>query len=658
MCGIAGFLSFNRAPVDPGVLEGMINMIRHRGPDGCGIYIEGPLGLAHARLSIIDLSGGRQPMHYRECSLSITFNGEIFNYRELRDSLCARGHRFVTQSDTEVVLHLYAEYGEGCVQYLNGEWAFAIWDARRRTLFASRDRVGVRPFFYAVTDDALVFASELKAICAYPGFRRELDLVALDQIFTFWVTLPPRTILKGVQELPPAHTLTASEGRVCISPYWRLEYTPDYDAIECEEKRAAELRELLLDSTRLRLRSDVPVATYLSGGLDSTIVTALARKAADSRLTTFSITFDQSHLDESNYQRDAIDFLHTDHQELHCSPGDIARVFPDVMWHTEKPVLRTAPAPLYLLSKLVRDNGYKVVVTGEGADEILGGYDIFKETKIRRFLSAQPHSQYRSRLLRRLYPYLPGLQKQPDAYLRHSFGVDPGDRDHPFFSHQPRWQLTASLKAFFSPQVTEALRDCDAYTVMAEDVPAGYEEWDQFSRAQYLETAYLLPGYILSSQGDRVAMANSVEARHPYLDHRLIDFAAKLPPQLKMKVLCEKYLLKRACADLVPPSVLRRPKQPFRSPDGSAFIVDGADYARDLLSAACLERDGIFNARAVERLVDKFVEGRSTSVRDDMALVGILSTQLVIHHFLHAFSPVRSVTNSSIHLKEAFNAVG
>jgi asparagine synthase (glutamine-hydrolysing) len=642
MCGIAGCMTFNGASADPGAVEQMISVLTHRGPDDRGVYCEGPVGLAHARLSIIDLAGGHQPMHYRDAPLSITFNGEIFNYRELRVVLKQRGHQFSTHSDTEVILHLYAEYGDACVDYLNGEWAFVIWDKAQRRLFASRDRFGIRPLFYVVSNAGFVFASELKAICQYPGVERKLDVVALDQIFTFWTTLPPRTILENIRELPPAHNLTVSNTRVEVLPYWRFQYAPESAAIGRECERAQELRHLLLDSTRLRLQADVPVAAYLSGGLDSTIVTALAQQASNHQLTTFSVRFEQAQLDETNYQHDAVRFLATDHHELSCSLSDIAAVFPEVIWHAETPILRTAPAALYMLSKLVRNSGYKVVITGEGSDEILGGYDIFKETKVRQFWKVQPESRYRARLLRRLYPYMPELHKQPDAYLRRFFNVDRNDASDLFFSHEPRWRLSGMLKAFFSEDVLSSLRTQDVYHELRKSLPADYLAWDYFTRAQYLESAYLLPGYILSSQGDRVAMAHAIEARHPYLDVRVVEFAAKLPSQLKMKVLCEKYLLKQACADLIPVSVAQRPKQPFRAPDGTAFFVATQDFVRELLAPRRISSDGIFNTAAVTRLVNKFTRQNDVGPRDDMALVGILSTQLFVHQFLNSVRPFRT----------------
>jgi asparagine synthase (glutamine-hydrolysing) len=638
MCGIAGILNLNRIPIDPALPQRMIQRVRHRGPDDSGVYLDHHAGLAHARLSIIDLAGGQQPMSNEDKSVWITFNGEIFNYLELREELIRQGHRFATRSDTEVILHLYEEHGEECVQYFNGQWAFAIWDETKQKLFLSRDRLGVRPLFYTVADRSFIFGSEIKSIFAHPAVRKEIDLLALDQLFTFWTTLPPRTIFKGIQELLPGYSLTVEKGEIRSWPYWRLNYAPCPEPLSAQDY-ADRLLELLLDATRLRLRADVPVGAYLSGGLDSTVITTLIKRFTDTPLKTFSVTFDDPEFDESAYQKEVIHFLGTDHQEVRCTRQDIAKAFPEVIWHTEKPVVRTAPAPLYLLSRLVRDNGYKVVLTGEGSDEMLGGYDIFKEAKIRRFWGADPNSRFRPLLLKRLYPYLHNLQTQSDAYLQAFFHVKPEDRSDPFFSHLPRWDLTARLKMFFSEDVKFRLKAHDAYAEMKGLLPAEYFGWDGFSQAQYLEAAHLLPGYILSSQGDRMAMAHSVEGRFPFLDHRVVEFASTVPPRLKMKALNEKYILKHAAANLIPISVRKRPKQPYRAPEAQSFIGGPEqpvrnEYAEELLSKDQIQRDGIFNPGAVQKLVEKIRRGQAIGIKDNMALVGILSTQLLVDQFI------------------------
>lgn len=638
MCGIAGIVSLTGAPVDAAPLERMIHAIRHRGPDATGIHVAagGAAGLAHARLSIIDLATGDQPMSNADGSIWISFNGEIFNYVELRADLIHAGRRFATRSDTEVILHLYEVYGEACVQHLNGDWAFAIWDGRERKLFVSRDRAGVRPVFYAQTPQRFVFASEIKAVLAHGGVDPALDLQALDEVFTFWAPVAPRTCFAQVKELPPGHCLSIRDGRVRTWRYW----SPDFgESMRLGEEEAAQrLFELLADASRIRLRSDVPVGAYLSGGLDSSVVTALVNGIAGARLRTFSVTFDDANLDETPYQQAVVEQLQTDHQSIRCSYDDICAVFPDVVWHAEKPLLRAAPAPLFLLSKLVRDASFKVVLTGEGADEFLGGYDIFKEAKIRRFWARQPASQCRPLLLRKLYPYMPELHAQSDAYRKSFFRVGPQHVASPFFSHLPRWTVTARAKQFFSAELRAQLADGDACADLERQLPANYARWTDLGRAQYLEAELLLPGYILSSQGDRMAMAHSVEGRFPFLDHRVMEFANGLPARLKLKVLQEKFLLRKAAGHLVPPAVSRRSKQPYRAPDAGSFFDAAAgrergQYVAELLSPSSVKDTGLFNPQAVGRLVEKARGGQLIGVGDNMALLGILSTQLLARQF-------------------------
>jgi asparagine synthase (glutamine-hydrolysing) len=640
MCGIAGIFNLDGEPVAPSPLQGMIRMLAHRGPDDTGFHAENGVGLAHARLSIIDLAGGHQPMCNEDSSLWITFNGEIFNYLELKDDLLSKGHKFATCSDTEVILHLYEEKGEDCIQYLNGQWAFAIWDNQRRHLFLSRDRLGVRPLFYTQANRTFLFGSEIKSIFAHPGITREIDVNGLDEVFTYWCTIPPTTIFRNIHELPPGHSMTVDASGIVVQQYWNHQFETTFGAVDPSKEKAYadQLLDLLIDATRIRLRSDVPVGAYLSGGLDSTVTTALVKRFTNTKLRTFSISFDGAQFDESSFQKEAVRFLDTEHQDFHCTKNQMAEVFPDVIWHAEKPVLRTAPAPLYLLSRVARDSGFKVVVTGEGADEMLGGYDIFKETKIRRFWESQPDSKMRPLLLRRLYPYLQNIQKQPDVYRKAFFHINLDRTLQPFFSHIPRWQLTAKLKTFFSDDIRAEIPTGDGHDKVRALLPQCYESWDSFSQAQYLETKYLLPGYILSSQGDRMAMAHSVEGRFPFLDHRVVEFASRLPFSLKMKVLNEKYLLKRCANGLIPPSIAKRHKQPYRAPEACTFLQPAArEYMEDLLSPEQIRRDGIFDAPTVAKLKDKFRNGAAIGIKDNMGLVGIVSMQLLVNQFINHF---------------------
>jgi len=638
MCGISGIVKLRGGRVDPARLRSMISTLAHRGPDGNGIHTSDAsgVGLAHARLSIIDIAGGAQPMSIDNGRLWITFNGEIFNYVELREELLAKGHVFSSRSDTEVILHLYQEEGENCVNKMNGQWALAIWDEKRRKLFVSRDRLGVRPLFFTLADDSFLFASEIKALFACPEIPRQLDLQALDQFFTFWAAIAPRTAFKGISQLPPGHSLVVENGEVRVWQYWCLDYPAEDGYLSGQEQELAhELLDLLRDATRIRLRSDVPVGAYLSGGIDSTVTTALARSLVGDRLRSFSVSFEDSEFDESAYQKEAVEYLGTQHSDVRCTYDAIAQAFPDMIRHAEQPVLRTAPAPLFHLAKLVRSSGYKVVLTGEGADEMLGGYDIFKELKIRRFWGRNLDSRLRPMLLKRLYPYMDGIQRQPTAYLKSFFHVSAEDLANPYFSHLPRWELTAKLKSFFTDEARSEIRPGLYLEELAAKLPTEFHSWGAFNRAEFLEAAFFLPGYILSAQGDRMAMAHSVEGRFPFLDHRVVSFAGKLPPRLKMKVLNQKYLLKLAVEGLIPPRIQKRYKQPYRAPDGKSFFAKPVPYVDEMLSAASVKRFGVFQPQMVAGLVGKFKSGRPTSTKDNMALVGILSTQLLLAQFVH-----------------------
>jgi len=639
VCGIAGIICPPEEQANRDLLERMARVLDHRGPDAHGIHVDREAGLAHTRLSIIDLATGDQPMHDADGALSLVFNGEIFNYVELREESIAAGERFATTSDTEVILHRYRQKGPECVHDFNGQWAFAVWDARSRELFLSRDRMGIRPLYYTVVDGAFVFASEIKAILQHPGVERALDPRALEQIFTFWHAIGDRTVFRGIRELPPGCSMRVRDGKIDVWRYWELGYA-EPERGRTAEDYVDELLDLMVDATRLRLRADVPVGAYLSGGLDSSLITALIRHYTDNPLKTFSVAFKDADFDESEYQDDVVRHLRTEHHRTVCAREDIAEAFPNVIWHTEKPILRTAPAPLYLLSALVREHDFKVVLTGEGSDEVFGGYDIFKEAKIRRFWAAEPGSAWRPLLLKRLYPYMRSIQSLPRAYLEGFFRIRPEDLASPFFSHLPRWETTGRLKGLLSASVKAELEGYDAREDFRSMLPSGFEAWDPFHQAQYLETAGLMPGYILSSQGDRMSMSHSVEGRFPFLDHRVVELASAIPPRLKMKALDEKHILKRMAGDLVPPSVKARPKQPYRAPDARSFFpTPGAgasrEYVNELLDSDRIREFGIFEPKAVGNLVRKVSSAPELGVRDDMALVGVLSTQLVASQFIH-----------------------
>lgn len=643
MCGIAGM--FNRSanqPVAEPDLRQMLGAMRHRGPDEFGVLLDRELGLGNARLSIIDLGGGTQPIANENETLWVVFNGEIFNYLELRADLETRGHRFHTASDTEVIVHLFEEYGPACLDKMNGQFAIALWDTQRRRLFLGRDRLGVRPLFYTQTDgNALIFASEIKAILTDRRVRAEIDPAMVAQIFTFWAPLTPHTVFAGIRELPPGHFLVADRDSLQIQSYWQNRFpadTPPPIRAESVDQVVQEFRDLLIDACRVRLRADVPVGAYLSGGLDSSTIASIVRHHASNRLVTFSIAFSDAQFDESEFQQEMAGRLGTDHHVVRATHADIGRVFPEVIWHTEVPILRTAPAPMLLLSRLVRKHGFKVVLTGEGADEFLAGYDIFKEAKIRRFWARQPHSAFRQLLFQRLYPDIGSLSRLHPAFLAKFFGEGLEQIDSPFYSHAVRWRNNRRLQRFFDERV-RADNESGQFDPLAAALPPDFNRWHPLARAQHLEIVIFLSQYLLSSQGDRMAMANSVEGRFPFLDFRLVEFCNRLDPRLKLRCLREKWLLKAAARSWLPDAILRRPKRPYRAPVHRSFFNESApDYVGDLLAPAALRESGFFKPGPVEQLARKIKSGAPIGETDDMALVGILSTQLVDHLFVKNFT--------------------
>jgi asparagine synthase (glutamine-hydrolysing) len=647
MCGIAGM--FNRSAreqVQEKDLRQMLSLLRHRGPDEFGILLDHEVGLGNARLSIIDLGGGSQPIANEDETLWVVFNGEIFNYLELRAELEPRGHRFRTSSDTEVIVHLFEEYGPQCLEKMNGQFAIAIWDTRRRRLFLARDRVGVRPLFYTqLGADSLLFASEIKSILSDRRVRAELDPAIVEQTFRFWAPLGPKTVFRDIVELPPGHFLMADHRSVHVEPYWKNRFPVETNVssngspARSIEAVVEEFRSLLIDACQIRLRADVPVGAYLSGGLDSSTIASIVRHHTSNRLVTFSIAFNDEKFDESQFQRQMAAHLGTDHHVVQARHEDIGQVFPEVVWHTEVPIMRTAPAPMFLLSKLVRETGFKVVLTGEGADEFLAGYDIFKEAKVRRFWAGQPQSKFRSLLLKRLYPDIGGLSQSNPEFLAAFFGEGLTEVDSPWYSHAVRWRNNRRTRRFFDEAVLAA-SEAAHFDLLAAALPPEFKSWTPLARAQHLEITVFLSQYLLSSQGDRMGMAHSIEGRFPFLDCRLVEFCNALEPRLKLRCLREKYLLKRAAQPWLPDLIRQRPKRPYRAPVHRSFFNSSTpEYVRELLAPAALRASGLFKAGPVEQLVNKIRGGSPIGETDDMALAGILSTQLVHRLFVQNFQP-------------------
>ncbi len=645
MCGIAGILNSHgtSSETEDTVLR-MVTMLHHRGPDESGLYIDNDICLGHARLSILGLQTGTQPISNHDETLWIIYNGEVFNYLELKEGLVQKGYKFKTETDTEVVLALYQEYGRDFLQLLNGQFAIAIWDCRKKEMFLARDRVGIRPLFYTQHHGKFSFASEIKALFADQEIPRELDPESLSQIFTFWTTVTPKTAFKDIFELPAGHFMTVNKTGMSVpEPYWSIPFVASDNRWQGTfDEAKEELEGLLKDAVRLRLRADVPVGAYLSGGLDSSIITSLISNNFNNHLRTFSLSFQSSDFDESQYQNEIVRQLGTEHSGIRVSNQDVRDNFSQVIWQCEKPLLRTGPIPLFSLSKLVRDNQLKVVLTGEGADEIFGGYNIFKEAKLRQFWGRQPESKWRPLLVERLYPYIFKNSSRGRVFLQQFFSVKKGDLDDPLFSHQIRWRNSGKNKNFFSADLKTELADYDPFVALSERLPESFGKRDTFAKTQFLEMEVFLSNYLLSSQGDRVGMGNSIELRVPFLDHRVIEFAAKLPAHWKIKGLNEKYILKQAFKGVVPETIRNRPKQPYRAPIKESFWTDEpGSYVYDLLSEEAIGRAGYFDAKKVAFLRKKFTRDSKQAANEvqNMALIGILSTQVLHQQFIEDFRP-------------------
>lgn len=635
MCGIAGIARSGGGGVAVEPLAKMAAAIRHRGPDGYGFMTGSHVGFAHVRLSTVDLAGGAQPMANEDGSVVVTFNGEVYNHLELAAELRARGHRFVTTCDTEVLVHGWEEWGPGLLERLNGQFAFALYERRNRRVILARDRFGVRPLYYAINGGVLRFASEAKALFADGALTAEPDAAGLDEVFTSWGARAPRTVFRGVRQLEPGHFGTWSNGELRVAPWYRLDYP---ETNEESPDAIHELDSLMRTGVAMRLRADVPVGGYLSGGLDSSITCALAAQASPHQLRTFSVSFADPRFDESAWQLQLAARLGSQHHVTHIAHGEIAEAFPAVIRHTETPLVRSAPVPLFLLSRLTRQHGIKVVLTGEGADELFLGYDLFKEVAVRLFCLRRPESAARSALFGRIYPYLFDQAKGGEFWTR--FFLDASAPSDPLFSHMPRFGLTSRIKEFYGPAMRDALGTHDALAELRDGLPAAFATWSPLNRAAYLEMTTLLSPYLLSSQGDRVGMAHAVEGRYPFLDHRLYEFAARLPTSSRLLGLREKEILRRWARDLLPKSIAGRRKQPYRAPDVPSFFGAATpEWVEEAVAPETVASLGYFEPAAVAGLVKRCRSGKATGVRENQAIVAILSTHVWHRAFVGAARP-------------------
>jgi asparagine synthase (glutamine-hydrolysing) len=599
MCGICGklFLDQERV-VERELIKSMTDTIYHRGPDDDGFYINGQIGLGHRRLSIIDLSLGKQPISNEDGTIWIVFNGEIYNYRELRTFLMQKHHQFKTATDTEVILHAYEEFGEHCVERLRGMFCFAIWDQKDQALFLARDRVGIKPLYYSLTREQLVFASELKSILNDPSVKRNLDLSIIDRFLTYYYVPGDSTLFSDIQKLPPGHYLTVKQGQVRVERYWDLSFAHVNETStfgECKE----ELLHLLNETVRLHMISDVPVGFLLSGGVDSTAMLSLALSQTDKAISTFTIGFEgEKFADERPFARLAANRFGTKHYEMTIKSQDFVDFLPAYVNHMEEPVCEPPAVALYYISKLASQS-VKVLISGEGGDEAFGGYQ-----------------NYRNLLWLERFKELSSVIKEPIAFLLNKSAVIPSMRrfdkyvrllsipfDEYYYGRtsNPLTFFNGSFNEVYSPDFAHSIDKRRSIEPTVRCLAAA-NSYDYLSRMLYTDTKTWLPDDLLL-KADKMTMANSVELRVPLLDHKVLEFAARTPSHFKISGAVTKHLLKAAFRDTIPNEIIKRKKTGFPVPYDRWLRTDLYDYVHDLLLDGKTRGRGYFTEKGINGLL-------------------------------------------------------
>ena len=638
MCGITGFVRADRGQVagTADLIDRMSQAIFHRGPDDHGVMIKNGAVLGMRRLSIIDLVSGHQPISGEDGSVTIVFNGEIYNFRELYSLLRSCGHTFQTHSDTEAIVHAYEEFGPSCVDHLRGMFAFAIWDDRKQTLFIARDRAGKKPLYYTVTDrGTLVFGSELKALLVHPEVKREIDWAALDAYLTLGYVPDPQCIFHGIYKLPPGHYLTFSGNRVAIQKYWDFNFSPDPSMTheECVEG----LRELLDDAVRLRLVSDVPLGAFLSGGIDSSTVVGLMARHMGQPVKTFSIGFHEDSYNELKYARLTAQRFGTDHHEFFVTP-EICDVVDELVWHFDEPFADPSAIPTYMVSKLAREH-VKVVLSGDGGDELFAGYTRYVIDRKRRGFSLLPRV-IREGIMQRLSAKLPHGTLGRN-YL-HNVALDPVNRYLDSVSVFTGLNKQLLYTDDFKKQLGTDGGVLSEFRAYAAKVNTG----DPLDQLLHIDSKTYLPGDILTKV-DRMSMAVSLEARVPLLDHKLIEFVMRIPASMKMSGLETKYIFKKAVEDLVPEEILNRRKQGFGIPLQQWINDQLKDRIRDTLHGYRARQRDYVNPHYLNVLLEEHERGR----RDhSQALWGLFMLELWHRTFVDQPSNELSYSDAALAL--------
>ncbi|MCA1575863.1 MAG: asparagine synthase (glutamine-hydrolyzing) [Acidobacteria bacterium] len=616
MCGIVGYVDLNRAGrVDERVLNEMANALIHRGPDSRGYFVEPDAGIGTRRLRIIDLETGDQPLFNEDRSLALCCNGEIFNYLELRSELEKKGHSFRTKTDVEVLVHLYEENGVGFLNKLNAQFAFAIYDRKDGTLFLARDQFGICPLFYTVVDGFFIFASEIKAILKHPSVPREVNLTGLDQVLSLPGAISPQTLFRNIHSLPSGQYIVVRNNDVSVREYWDLDYPLASESAngKSEQYYAETLRDRLEQSVRYRLQADVPVGFFLSGGLDSSLIAAMiGRVSPDVQRHSFSISFSDEKLCEARYQRLVSDSVGSIHHEIPFNDADIASRLRDAVYHSECPLKETYNTASLALSRETRKAGVTVVLNGEGSDELFAGYVGYRFDKGR---SGTGKSQDLETIL--------GDEIREKLW---------GDRD--LYYEKDEYPFREVKQALYASDIGARLNEfeCSSFPVINKDRLRGRHP---LHKRSYLDFKLRLGHHLIADHGDRMTMANSIEARYPFLDIDLVQFCTQIPPDLKLNGYTEKYILKKAAGDLIPKQIVDREKFGFVAPGSPALLQQKIDWVYDLLSYERIKRQGYFNPDTVEFLKKQYSQKdfKLTLTLDDDLLIVVLTFGLFLELF-------------------------
>ena len=606
MCGICGKLNFDASkPVDESHLRQMCAVIAHRGPDDEGMYVDKNVGLGNRRLAIIDLSPtGHQPMSNEDKSIWITFNGEIYNFPELRERLKKQGHFFSSNSDTETIVHLYEEHGTDCVKHLRGMFAFALWDSGHQRLFLARDRVGQKPLVYTIVNNSLIFGSEIKCILQDPSVKREVDLEAIHHYLTYQYVPSPRTAFSDIKKLPPGHILVCEKGQIKVERYWDLSYAPKVRM--AEEEYGERILELLHEATKLRLISDVPLGAFLSGGIDSSSVVAMMSQLSSEPVKTYSIGFEEQSFNELKYARIVAERFGTDHHEFIVKPNAID-VLPRLIWHYNEPYADSSAIPTYYVAKVTRQH-VTVALNGDGGDESFGGYERYVANKLADYYQRIP-AFIREGMIARLVKKLPESTERRDMVRRikrftAAIPYSPERRYAQWMCHfdnDTKYRL-------YSPEFRERMAEIDSIDLLV-NIYSKAKAVDFADKTFYADVMTYLPDDLLVKV-DIASMAHSLEARSPYLDQRLMEFAASIPPDLKLKGMTTKHILKKALANILPPEILHREKMGFGVPIGRWFRHELKDLAYDILLDPKSVQRGYFAVGFVKKMLDEHVSGK------------------------------------------------